>query len=245
VGITSAFHLLDNLDGLCGGIALIAGTAFLVTVLPVPDSGPMLLQTQYLAVLLGAVAGFLIYNRHPASIVLGNSGNLLIGLNMAAMTLQIAPGRGSGLLSIVVVPLLVLLIPIVDTALVAVARLLPRSAAAARGHSSHRLVAIGVSERSAVHLMWLLAAVSGAIAVVSDLGQQRIGGLMAAMFTIAMAFFAMYLTRVKVHEGLDPHRLPGSITPLGIEFGYRRRLAEVMLDARIAACGATSVSATA
>ena len=88
VGITSAFNLLDNMDGLCGGIALIAGTAFLVAVLPVDPSGPLFLQTQYLAILLGAIAGFLIYNIYPASVVMGESGSLLIGLNMAAMTLQ-------------------------------------------------------------------------------------------------------------------------------------------------------------
>ena len=231
VGITSAFNLLDNMDGLCAGIALIAGTAFLVTVTPVPLSGPLFLQSQYLAVLLGAIAGFLIYNIHPASVTMGESGSLLIGLNMAAMTLQIAPGRGSNLLSIVAVPALLLLIPMVDATLVAISRPLSRSSAAA-GHdtSSHRLVAIGLTERAAVGLLWLLAAASGLIAILADRSQQGLAGLLAATFTIGIALFAVYLARVQVHQDADPDRLTGTITPLGIASGYRRRLAEVLLD---------------
>ena len=75
-----------------------------------------------------------------------------------------------------------------------------------------------------------LAAASGAIAVMATRNQQGITGLMAATFTIAVALFAMYLVRVKIHEDVDPNQLPGTITPLGIELGYRRRLAEVLLD---------------
>jgi UDP-GlcNAc:undecaprenyl-phosphate GlcNAc-1-phosphate transferase len=231
VGITSIFNLLDNMDGLCGGIALIAGTAFLTTLLPVAGQAEFTVQAQYLAVLLGAIAGLLIYNIHPASVVPGESGSLLIGVNMAAMPLLFVPGRGSDLLSIVAVPLLLLLIPILDTMLVAIAPLFPGSRMAAAGakHSSHRLVAVGLPERTAVGLLWLLAAASGVIAVMADRGQ-GITGLMAATFTIGVALFGVYLARVKVHDDLDPDRLPASITPLGVEFGYRRRLAEVLLD---------------
>ena len=231
VGITSAFNLLDNMDGLCGGIALIAGTSFLLTVMPVPPDGPLLVQTQYLAILLGAVAGFLIYNVHRASVAMGDSGSLVIGLNMAAMTLQFAPGRGSDLVSIIAVPALLLVIPIVDAMLVAMSRLLSRaSAGAGHEYSSHRLVAIGLSERAAVALLWLLAAASGLIAVTADRGYRGLTGLVAVLFIIGLALFAVYLARVQVHENVDPNRLPGTITPLGVASGYRRRLVEVVLD---------------
>ena len=230
VGVTSAFNLLDNIDGLCGGIALIAGTAFLITVLPVPPGDPRMLQMQYVAVLLGAVAGFLIYNIYPASVALGDAGSLVIGLNMAAMTLEISPGRGSDLLSIIAVPALVLLIPIADAMFIAVSRMLSTSAAAPREYSSHRLVAIGLSERKAVGLLWLLAAVSGLIGIIADRSEQGLTGLIAAMFMIALALLAAYLARVRIYEDADPDRLPGAITPFGIESGYRRRLAEVLLD---------------
>ena len=231
VGITSAFNLLDNMDGLCGGIALIAGTAFLCTVLPVGPGSVLFVQTQYLAILLGAITGFLIYNVYPASVVMGESGSLLIGLNMAAMTLQFAPGRGSDLVSIVAVPLLLLLIPIIDAALVALSRLgKDPSAVADRAPSSHRLVAIGMSHRAAVGLLWALAAVSGVIGVAADRSPQGLAGVAGAMFIIGMGMLAVYLARVRIHEDVGTHQVPPSIVPLGIESGYWRRLVEVVLD---------------
>jgi len=229
VGVTSAFSLLDNMDGLCGGIALIAGSAFLFTVLPAQPDSELFLKTQYLAILIGTIAGFLIYNVYPASVALGDSGSLVIGLNMAAMTLQIAPGRGSDLLSILAIPAPLLLIPIVDAALVSMSRLGSGSPAGHVG-TSQRLVAMGLSERAAVGLLWLLAAVSGAIAVIADRSESGFTGVIAAMFTIGIMLFAVYLSRVQVHEDLDPNRLSGTITPLGVDLGYRRRIAEVLLD---------------
>lgn len=231
VGITSAFSLLDNMDGLCGGIAVITASAFLLTLLPVPSDGELAAQAQYLAVLIGAMAGFLFYNVYPASVALGASGSLVIGLNMAAMTLQIAPGRGSDLLSIIAVPVLLLLIPIIDATLVAMSRvtLPPRPASRDQAYSSYRLVAMGLSERSAVRLLWLLAGASGVVGVAAD-RQEQVSGLLAAMFIIAMALLAVVLTRVHVHQAVDPNHLPARITPLGIDLGYRRRIVEVMLD---------------
>jgi UDP-GlcNAc:undecaprenyl-phosphate GlcNAc-1-phosphate transferase len=231
VGITSAFNLLDNMDGLCGGIALIAGAAFLATVLPVPVESPLFLQAQQLAVLLGAIAGFLVYNLHPASVSLGEAGSLLIGLSMAAMPLRFAPGRGSELLAIIAVPALLLLIPIADAALVAIARIVSGpDGGTGRGGSSQRLVAIGLSERSAVGLLWLLAAVGGGIAVFAERSQQGLTGIVVAMFIIGIALLALYLARVRVHEDVDPDRVRGTIMPLGVKSGYRRRLVEVVLD---------------
>lgn len=230
VGITSAFNLLDHMDGLCAGIALIAGTAFLLTILPATPGTELFLRAQYLALLLGAIAGFLVYDVHPSSIAMGESGSLLIGVNMAAMTLQIAPGRGSDLLSIIAVPTLLLLIPILDTALAAVSRL--RAARPTdRGkwdYPSHRLVAIGLSQRAAVGLLWTLAAASGLVAIVADRNQQ-VSGLLVAMFTIGLALFALYLARIRVHDQAEPNTAPAAMVPLDIQLSYRR-LAEVLLD---------------
>src|SRR6185503_13101333 len=80
VGITNAFNLLDNMDGLCAGITLIAGTFLLMVFVSGPgDPSPPAL---YLAALLGATAGFLVYNFHPASIFMGDTGSLFLGLNV-------------------------------------------------------------------------------------------------------------------------------------------------------------------
>ena len=87
VGLTNAFNLLDNMDGLCAGISLIAGSVLLVTFLATEGVTP---EARYLAILLGATAGFLVYNFHPASIFMGDSGSLFIGLNLAVLTLGLA-----------------------------------------------------------------------------------------------------------------------------------------------------------
>ncbi len=230
VGITGAFNLLDNMDGLCAGIALIAGTAFLLMVVPVEPDSALFLRTEYLALVLGALGGFLLYNVHPASVTMGESGSLVIGLNMAALTLQFAPGRGSSLLSVVAVPLLLLLIPIFDATLLAISRFTSETRGSAGEQSSHRLVAIGLSERAAVGLLWVLAAVSGLIAVLAENSATGPAGILAAMFTIAIALFAVYLARVQVHEDVAPDQVAGAIVPLGIGLDYRRRLVEATLD---------------
>ena len=155
VGITNAFNLLDNMDGLCAGITLIAGAFLLFVFVSGPGVPPPAL---YLAALLGATAGFLVYNFHPASIFMGDTGSLFLGLNMAALTLVATAGaRGrSGLLSVVAGPVLPLLIPILDTTFVTALRLLSarRPSQGGRDHMSHRLVAVGLSERRAVTTLW-------------------------------------------------------------------------------------------
>src|SRR3954470_11643189 len=166
VGVTNAFNLLDNMDGLCAGTALIAGTFLLIDLVgPGEASAPAV----YLAGLLGATAGFLAYNVHPASIFMGDTGSLFLGLNLAAIPLIPNPGQTvpSGLLSVVVAPVLPLLVPIFDTTLVTAVRLLSQRSPSqgGRDHTSHRLVAIGLSEPRAVVTLWMLAAAGGLISV--------------------------------------------------------------------------------
>jgi UDP-GlcNAc:undecaprenyl-phosphate GlcNAc-1-phosphate transferase len=232
VGLTNAFNLLDNMDGLCAGIALIAGTALLASfVLTAGVSS----EASYLAIVLGATAGFLVYNFHPASIFMGDSGSLFIGLNMAVLTLG-APGDGSAgpnVLSIIAAPLLVLLVPIFDTTLVTASRILSGRSAAqgGRDHSSHRLVAIGLSERRAVAVLWALAGLGGLLAVSIQRFQTDWASIAAAMFLLAMIIFAVYLAQVRVYRGGDDVLVrTGGMTPFVIEFMHKRRVAEVCLD---------------
>src|SRR5436853_4181161 len=82
VGVTNAFNLLDNMDGLCAGTALIVGATLFVDLASRPGAG-LLPEAQYLAILGGATLGFLIYNFHPASIFMGDSGSLLLGFSFA------------------------------------------------------------------------------------------------------------------------------------------------------------------
>jgi UDP-GlcNAc:undecaprenyl-phosphate GlcNAc-1-phosphate transferase len=239
VGLTNALNLLDNMDGLCAGIALIAGSALLASFLLNGNTGP---ETRYLGLLLGATAGFLVYNFHPASIFMGDSGSLFLGLNLAVLTLS-APNDGAGranLLSIVIGPLLVLLVPIFDTTLVTVSRILSGKSPAhgGRDHSSHRLVAIGLSERRAVAVLWSLAALGGLLAVALQRFQNDWTSVIAAIFLLAMIIFAVYLAHVQMYDDEDGALVrSGGMTPFVAELMHKRRIAEVILDGCLVAIG--------
>jgi UDP-GlcNAc:undecaprenyl-phosphate GlcNAc-1-phosphate transferase len=233
VGITNAFNLLDNMDGLCAGITLIAGTFLLFVFVSSP--GPIAAPALYLAALMGATAGFLVYNFHPASIFMGDTGSLFLGLNMAALTLVATSGAvgRSGVLSVVAGPVLPLLIPIVDTTFVTALRLLSARppSQGGRDHMSHRLVAVGLSERRAVTTLWGLAVAGGLISVLVQ--RQELGwGIIATLtFLLAMIIFSVYLARIRVYDEGDLKALEGkAFTPLAANFMYKRRVAEVMLD---------------
>lgn len=231
VGLTNAFNLLDNMDGLCAGLALIAGCGIMGTLATEGMLGP---QSGHLALLMGAAAGFLVYNFHPASIFMGDSGSLFIGLNLAVLTLS-SPGysrASASLMSIMAGPALILLVPILDTTLVTVSRILSGRSAAqgGRDHSSHRLVAIGLSERYSVLVLWSLAALGGLLALSLDAYGDDLPGLAAALFVIAVIIFTVYLAHVRVYEDDRAVQRSGRITPFVVNFVYRRRLAEVLLD---------------
>jgi UDP-GlcNAc:undecaprenyl-phosphate GlcNAc-1-phosphate transferase len=232
VGLTNAFNLLDNMDGLCAGVSLIAGATALATL--VLHAG-VTAEAGYLAILLGASAGFLVYNLHPAKIFMGDSGSLFIGLNLAVLTLT-DPREGIGtsnLLSTIVGPLLILLVPIFDTSLVTISRILSGRSAAVGGrdHSSHRLVAIGLSERAAVAVLWVLSALGGGLAIAIRGFNNEWPSLVAIIFMLAMVIFAVYLAHVRVYEDRDRAMLQRrGFTPFALEFMYKRRIAEVLLD---------------
>jgi UDP-GlcNAc:undecaprenyl-phosphate GlcNAc-1-phosphate transferase len=231
VGITNAFNLLDNMDGLCGGVALIAGTCLLAGS-TVQGIGP---EELYLASLLGASAGFLVFNVHPASIFLGDVGSLFLGVNLATLTLLATPQgtARSGLLSAVAVPGLLLLIPIFDTTFVTAVRLLSRRkpSQGGRDHTSHRLVAIGLSEPRAVATLWVLAAGGGVMSLLVQRSDPSWPLVVALTLFLAMVIFGVYLARIRTYaddELAVLHR--GTITPLVTTFMHKRRVAEVLLD---------------
>jgi UDP-GlcNAc:undecaprenyl-phosphate GlcNAc-1-phosphate transferase len=235
VGVTNAFNLLDNMDGLCAGTTLVVGASLLFDLASRSAGGTVLPEAQYLAILTGATAGFLVYNFPPASIFMGDSGALLLGFSFSALTLTSAheAARRSNFLPVVAGPVLVLLIPIFDTTLVTVLRTLSGRSASTGGrdHSSHRLVAMGLSERAAVMVLWLLAAVGGLIAILMNHISQSWSVLVVITFVLAMILIAVYLARIRVYEGDDAKVLrEGTVTPLVVDFMYKRRVAEVLLD---------------
>jgi UDP-GlcNAc:undecaprenyl-phosphate GlcNAc-1-phosphate transferase len=230
VGITNAFNLLDNMDGLCSGIAIIVGGCLLMG----STGNGIGAEQRYTVILLGAIAGFLVFNFHPASIYLGDTGSLFLGVNMAALTLVATPGAGqSGMLSAVAVPVFLLLIPIFDTTFVTAVRLLAgrRPSHGGRDHTSHRLVAIGLSEPRAVTTLWALAAAGGFISLLVQKADPSWPLVSALTFLLAMVIFAVFLARIRTYADGDLAVLSnGTITPLVTNFMHKRRVAEVLLD---------------
>jgi UDP-GlcNAc:undecaprenyl-phosphate GlcNAc-1-phosphate transferase len=171
---------------------------------------------------------------------MGDAGSLFLGFMLACLT---AAGGGHGetgsggsvhLLSIIAIPILILFIPILDTGFVSLMRKLFRRAVSQGGkdHSSHRMVAIGFSEKKAVLVLYGFAAVSGLIA----LGIRTMGTgaslVIIALYLLFVLFFWIYLGRVKVYpeQSVPSERGHGLITPILVEITYRRRLLEVLLD---------------
>ncbi|HUQ87603.1 MAG TPA: MraY family glycosyltransferase, partial [Vicinamibacterales bacterium] len=235
VGLTNAFNLLDNMDGLSSGTAVVVAgmmIAGLWTGVTRDIAGD---EMAFLALIAGAASGFLVYNFPPASIFMGDAGSLTLGFSLAAMALGSRGVRGSrtDVLTVIVAPVFVLLIPIFDTTLVTVARILSgRSpAVGGRDHSSHRLVAIGLSERSAVFLLWGLAAIGGAIGLIVRNTTQGWSMVVGGLFLTLMGLFAVYLARVRVYsDSAVPPARESRLTPLVNEFMHKRRVFEVLMD---------------
>ena len=165
VGVTNALNLLDNMDGLAAGVAGIAGVAYFVIA---ASNGQYLIAALALS-LTGACGGFLVWNRFPARIYMGDSGALFIGFMLAALCVRVqlddAP-RPIALLA----PAAVLLLPVLDTSVVIVSRL-RRGVSPFQGgrdHLSHRLQRLGFDVPNAVGRLYAVAAGAGAIAWVAS-----------------------------------------------------------------------------
>ena len=225
--ITNAFNLLDNMDGLCAGIAAIAAITCWTGVV----DGAL---AAYAAAVAGASAGFLLFNFKPASIFMGDAGSLFLGGSLAVLSLH---GESSTpdttMLSTIAVPVLLLLIPIFDSTFVTLSRLLSNRSAAqgGRDHTSHRLVAMGFSERRAVLMLYLLAAIGGAAAVLGRDSDLYGALLLGPLLLIALTLFGIQLARVKVYDGEDFSLLVDRpYTPLLVNLMYKRRVVELLLD---------------
>jgi len=163
VVITNAMNLLDNMDGLSGGVGAVAAIFFLLLAA---------MNDQYLvgtlsAALVGACLGFLVYNFNPASIFMGDAGSLFLGFVLAAVGIKLRFPAGVEIVTWMV-PVLILGLPLFDTALVIVSRLrrgLNPLTTPGKDHVSHRLVAMGCTRREAVLICYLICAGLGVLAL--------------------------------------------------------------------------------
>ena len=231
IGITNAINLLDNMDGLATGIAAIASGFLTFNFI----ASGQLVEASMMAVFTAALLGFLVFNSSPASIFMGDCGSMFIGFFLASTALiNLSGGRSRSFLPVLAVPILVLFIPIFDTTFVTILRKLSGRAASqgGRDHTSHRLVALGMSERRAVWMLYGLAAVSGLLAVAVREFRPDFSIALLFGFTIVLTLLGVYLAGVKAYDE-EAQALTAREKPrfgFLIDFSYKRRIFEVLMD---------------
>lgn len=163
VGVTNAFNLLDNMDGLAAGVALISSCL----IGAIGYMNGLMSLTMLSVCLAGALMGFLVFNFHPAKVFMGDCGSMFLGSTLAVLCVEGIAKQATNLIAIIALPLMVLAVPIFDTTIVTFSRLWSRRPVSKGGkdHLSHRLVFLGLSERKAVLYLYGLSLLGGCIAL--------------------------------------------------------------------------------
>jgi UDP-GlcNAc:undecaprenyl-phosphate GlcNAc-1-phosphate transferase len=228
-GLCHAFNLLDNMDGLAAGVALIA-TAFMAGLLG-PSLGFGL--TMLLLALVGALAGFLYWNRPRARLFMGDCGSLFIGAMLGGVSLVPVFHPQIAFVSPTVLAVLILVVPLFDTAFVLVLRRLAGRSASRGGtdHVSHRLVSLGFSERTATRILYLLGFAGGLTAWVLARLNTIEPMLVVAVLAVLVTLTGIYLARVPAYNAEDFKALQkSSFAPFLKDLAFKWHVGEVLLD---------------
>ncbi len=228
VGMANAINLIDGLDGLAGGIVAIAAATFFLYahelsgdgLLAAGNVGPLIA-----IVALGACIGFLPHNIHPAKIFMGDVGALLLGLLMAASTMVVGgrtdrsySGSSFFFFAPLLIPLVILGVPIIDTLFAIIRRARSRSGIsnADKGHLHHRLMALGHGHRRSVFILWTWTALlSGFVLwpIYSGSGDGivpfGIAAILLSLFTILHPGVRLERRRLERDEARDARRRAG------------------------------------
>ena len=228
VGMSNAFNLLDNMDGLASTLAAIACAFFAIDAVTIHPSHVVLAIA--LSVCLACV-GFLPYNlrvNRPAAVFMGDSGSQVLGFALAALSLAGSWKVAGSTVATLILPILVLAVPILDTGLVTIVRLLEGRPIykGGRDHTSHRLVYRGLSEKRAVILLGVVSAALGGTSLAYNVLDDTYITLAGVLLTFAFLLqFGTYLADVQ-HEA-DTERPKSLLRSLIV---HRRRFVEVLVD---------------
>jgi UDP-GlcNAc:undecaprenyl-phosphate/decaprenyl-phosphate GlcNAc-1-phosphate transferase len=228
VGMTNAFNLLDNMDGLAATLAGIAAIFFAIDAVTVHENDAVLALSLALAF---ACAGFLPFNLRPrksAAVFMGDAGSQVLGFALAALGLTASWKVAGTTVATLLLPILVLAVPILDTTLVTVVRLLDGRPVyqGGRDHTSHRLVYHGLSERRAVVLLAVISAALGATSLFYAVLDNAWVTLIGVLLTFALLVqFASVLSDVERSPGVVQER-----TWLHTFVANPRRLVESLVD---------------
>jgi len=229
VAITNAFNLLDNIDGLAAGIAAISAFMLFVTSYLFSHSTFGI----FALVVFGACLGFLPYNFNPAKIFMGDSGSMFLGYLLAVISISESARFASNLLATILLPVFILSVPIFDTLFVMITRLLQKRSIfkGGRDHTSHHLVALGLSPRKTVLLFYTISIIFGLISVVSSRADWIPISIVAFLGMVILMILGIFL-----FEGISPEKKgyravrAKEKTILNNVFLHKRRVVEVLMD---------------
>ncbi|MBI3126060.1 MAG: hypothetical protein HYZ11_00460 [Candidatus Tectomicrobia bacterium] len=230
--VTNAFNLIDNMDGLCAGTAVISSV--MLVVYSVMSADPLV--GLFAASLAGASLGFLRYNFSPASIFMGDCGSMFIGFLLAVLSVWATSSYVGDLAATLMVPVLVLSVPIFDTTFVSFTRLLRGQSIAqgGRDHASHRLVILGLSERRTVLLIYAFSLIMGATAVLYSYFTISIFFVVSMVLVSGAVVFGLFLGEVKIGEAQLPAVMAQrKSNPPAVLFAtvlHKRSFVEMLLD---------------
>ena len=187
VAVANVVNLADGMDGLAAGVCAISAITFAILALSLGRISAAVLA----AAIAGACLGFLPWNFNPAKVFMGDSGALLLGFLLACVSIQGVMKTAAALA--LVFPLVVLLVPILDTSFVILKRLRSgRSIASAdRSHFHHRLLRVGYTQRQAVGLLYAWSGVLAAFALAVRLFPYRTDGAWNLWPTVGLTLFAL------------------------------------------------------
>jgi UDP-GlcNAc:undecaprenyl-phosphate GlcNAc-1-phosphate transferase len=186
VGITNSINFFDNLDGgAAGTVAIASFFLFLIA-----NSEGQILVSALAIVVCGSTAGFLLWNKSPAKIYMGDAGALFLGLMMGVLTIRLDPGITPKYLSLAI-PVALLAIPILDTTVAVVSRLYRGISpfTGGRDHLSHRLMRIGMHRKYAAITLWAASGVYGLLAYVIYQSQNSLFAYIAGAGWVALLVF--------------------------------------------------------
>ena len=228
VGIINAFNLLDNMDGLCAGIACVAATILTILYWNIDPEAALIAMA-----IAGALAAFLVFNFKPASIFMGDCGSLAIGFSLAVLSLYYAETKPASVLHRIAVPVMLLLVPIFDTTLVTFIRLLSgrKASVGGRDHASHRLVLMGFSETRAVLSLYGIGFIAGLAALFVGQSDTLTSPVVIIPVIIAILLMGIYLAQLRVYPEKEFSLLRDQpYTPVLVELTYKRQILQVLFD---------------
>ena len=232
--VTEAVNLIDGLDGLAAGVALIAGLAFFIYASKQVDAGLLTgdsIGPLLAAVVVGVCLGFLPHNFHPAKVFMGDAGALFLGLLLAASTLVVGgrtndefSGQTFFFFAPVLIPFVILGVPLLDTAFAFVRRAVQRRGItmADKEHLHHRLVRLGHGHRRAVLILWAWTAVLATLVLVPTYATGANALVLPGVLALGVVLYTVLHPEVRAGRRVAPEAPPATAPAGPVEVRRQR-----------------------